>query len=141
MSFYPLPADYKEIFVIGACGNSCRVSISDMDTLDDMRRYIRANFHCKEKFSNLLFEVESNGVCKAEEVNILTVTLIDKEIFMIGDMIEEVVLGSVADVPLMEEEGELIVTCVNGVKCCVDVKTTDTLVDARAYVNEYMEFI
>eukprot|EP00957_Ditylum_brightwellii_P052281 3965346-Ditylum_brightwellii.AAC.1 len=55
-------------------------------------------------------------------------------------MIEEVVLGSVADVLFMEEEGELIVTCVNEVKCCVDVKTTDTLVDNRAYINEYNDF-
>eukprot|EP00957_Ditylum_brightwellii_P052538 3984029-Ditylum_brightwellii.AAC.1 len=39
----------------------------------------------------------------------------------------------------MEEEGELTVTCVNGVNCCVDVKTTDTLVDARACINEYID--
>eukprot|EP00957_Ditylum_brightwellii_P160537 12221405-Ditylum_brightwellii.AAC.1 len=64
----------------------------------------------------------------------------DKEIGMICDMIEEIVLGSVADVPFMEEEGELIVTHVNGVKCCADVKTTDTLVDARAYIDEYIDF-
>eukprot|EP00957_Ditylum_brightwellii_P121698 9281407-Ditylum_brightwellii.AAC.1 len=49
-------------------------------------------------------------------------------------------LESVAYVPFMEEEGALIVTCVNEVKCCVDVKTTDTLVGARAYINEYIDF-
>eukprot|EP00957_Ditylum_brightwellii_P091177 6941706-Ditylum_brightwellii.AAC.1 len=82
-----------------------------------------------------MFEVESNGVCKAEEVNTLAVTAMYKEVRMICNKIEEVVLGSVDDVPFMEEEGELIVTCVNGVKGCVDVKTTDTFVDARAYNN------
>eukprot|EP00957_Ditylum_brightwellii_P059409 4510522-Ditylum_brightwellii.AAC.1 len=105
MSFCLLPADYKEIFVIGACSNLCRVPISDTDTLPDVRRYIKANFHHKEKFPNFLFKVKSNGVCKAEEVNISAVTLIDKEICMICDTIEEIVLGSVTDVPFMEEEG------------------------------------
>eukprot|EP00957_Ditylum_brightwellii_P146708 11167842-Ditylum_brightwellii.AAC.1 len=83
MSLCQLPANYKEIFVISACGHPCRVPISDKDTLADVRRYIKANFHHKEKFPNFLFEAESNGVCKAEEVNISDVTLIDKEIHMI----------------------------------------------------------
>eukprot|EP00957_Ditylum_brightwellii_P063332 4806823-Ditylum_brightwellii.AAC.1 len=49
-------------------------------------------------------------------------------------------MRSVTDVPFMEEEGKLIFTCLNGVKCYVDVKTTDTLVDARVYINEYIDF-
>eukprot|EP00957_Ditylum_brightwellii_P084483 6424320-Ditylum_brightwellii.AAC.1 len=55
------------------------------------------------------------------------------------ECIEEVVFGSVADVPFMEEKRKLSVTCVNGVKGCVDVKMIGTLVDARSYINEYFD--
>eukprot|EP00957_Ditylum_brightwellii_P005848 444786-Ditylum_brightwellii.AAC.2 len=44
-----------------------------------------------------------------------------------------------AGVPFMEEGEELIVIGVSGVKGCVDVKRTDTLVDTRAYINTYEE--
>ena len=105
LTFCPLPVNYKEIIVIGAHGHPYRVHINNTDTLADVRRYIKENFHQQQKFPNFLFEAESNGVCKAEEVNISDVTLIDKEIHMIWNTIEEVVLESVADVQLMEEEG------------------------------------
>eukprot|EP00957_Ditylum_brightwellii_P189092 14394028-Ditylum_brightwellii.AAC.1 len=59
---------------------------------------------------------------------------------MICNKIAGVVLGSVADAPIMEGGGELIVIYVNGVKGCVDLKAAGTLVDARAFINKYFNF-
>eukprot|EP00957_Ditylum_brightwellii_P138043 10524170-Ditylum_brightwellii.AAC.1 len=64
----------------------------------------------------------------------------DKKVCIICNKIEGAVLGSVAGVPFMEEERESIAACVNSATGCVDVKTTDTLVDARAYTNKNFDF-
>eukprot|EP00957_Ditylum_brightwellii_P192610 14664816-Ditylum_brightwellii.AAC.1 len=114
------------------------VSTFLINNLVDAMGYVDEQFDDVHKFPNSVFQVDSNGVSKSEEGNILAQSLIGKVVRLIKGDMKEIVLGRESRVSNNEEEEELIMTCVNSVRSMVDVKRTDTLVDVRC-ISKYFD--